>query len=832
MGGEYGQKTGGGDFHVALAFPDVYEIGMSNLGIRILYDQIHRIPGMACERVFSPWFDMEVELRKRGLTLFSLESHRPVKAFQVLAFSVPHEMTYTNVLQILDLSGIPLRSNRRNKGDPIVIAGGLGICNPSVLSPFIDAFVMGEAEACLERILNTIRDEERHNRSRETILHALAMDRAVYVPLVHGPPSKAETGICKREWLTDWSHREFLPHHDLVPYLPVIQDRIPLEIMRGCSRGCRFCLAGYFYRPRRERDPDLLSDSLKAWIKRTGWEQVGLLSLSSSDYTHLNTLVDSLLPLCHDRGISMHLPSVRADSISEQTLDRLEMLGRFGLTLAPESATARLRASINKDIQDQDLERVISIASSRGHRSVKLYYMIGLPEETEEDRKEIGYQLRQLTSKGGPQIHVNLGLFVPKPHTPFQWVDFPGAFELSERMRVLQNMLKSLRRVRQGHASPLASTLEALLARGDESLGEVLERAYLNGARFDSWTDHFRIDLWKQAMAEQGIDFEAPRPFSFQPGERLPWSMVDTGIKESFLAKEYRKSQSLIRTEDCWFEKCVGCGLTCNSAEKVADSSLCTMPCPPILRSSSSAPSPLFKVRFRFSRDVSLAHLGHVDWTRSMGRLFRRAELPLAYTQGFSKRPRLSMGPPLPMGCSGRGEYVDLLLREVMSLEDMTCRIGSVCPPGVRLTWFSPLDLSARSLDSSCRAMVYAFFVENNDTTRGYLDHFARAPQWKVLREIKDREKRIDLKSLVLWCRHEPGRNRVLVAGAWKDPAAFRPLEFASEVLTRTTKDKTLIPERMDLLGPSLRSISRGVIPHTKQPEASSSVRDDPTNEY
>lgn len=574
---------------MAFAFPDLYEIGMSHLGLAILYGLVNDYEDFLLERVFAPAPDMEEELRRRSLPLFSLESYRPLHHFDVVGFTLQYELTYTNVLNMLDLAGIPLPADARGEEDPLVIGGGPGAFNPEPLAPFFDAFVLGDGEEVLPEILAIVKEAKTGNRGaggrsrlrRRELLRRLAGLAGVYVPSfyrVHYFPDgrvakvePKEKGIpprIVRRVVADLD-RAYFPRRPIVPFMEVVHDRIMLEIMRGCTRGCRFCQAGMIYRPVRERTPEVLQKQAAALLRATGHREIALTSLSSADYTAIAGLARALVDAYGCLGVGISLPSLRADTFSVDLASQIERVRKTGLTFAPEAGTQRLRNVINKGVTEEDLLAACRAAFSAGWQRVKLYFMIGLPTETWEDLDglaALAYRvLREAEvvrggKRGKVEVTVSLASFVPKPHTPFQWEAQDPVARLEEKQAYLRQRLRD-RRLRLSWHNPLMSLLEAVLARGDRRLGVVILGAWQRGARFDGWEEHFAWERWAKALEAAGLEASFYAHRQREREEVLPWDHLDTGVSRAFLWQENQRAKEGITTADCRWGDCTGCAV-------------------------------------------------------------------------------------------------------------------------------------------------------------------------------------------------------------------------------------------------------------------------------
>jgi radical SAM family uncharacterized protein len=584
IGGELNQAIKEWDSvqtHVALAFPDIYDIGMSNLGLAILYELINNRADALAERTYNPWVDMEAALRAAGIPLYSLETKHPLAAFDIIGFSLPYETLYTNLLNALDLAGIPLLSSERDESVPLIIAGGQTTYNPEPVYKFVDAFVIGEGEQVIHEIIDAYQRWKTSSSPRQQLLNDLAMVNGVYVPslyeVVYYPDGTLKQVVSQHASARMPVTKRIMaklppaPTRFIVPNIETVHNRLPIEITRGCTRGCRFCHAGMVNRPVRQRSVAEIMEAIDQALQLTGIEEIGLLSLSSSDYTHIAELLEAITAKYCDRHLNISLPSLRIETFSVDLMDLLRDSRHGGFTLAPEAATERMRNIINKPVSTNQLVEIAREIYSRGWTTIKLYFMIGHPEETLDDVRAIADLCRAVLAEGhrtlGHRARLNVGVstFIPKPHTPFQWV----ACDSVEQIRLKQALLKQELRhkdIKLTWTDPEVTLLEAWLSRGDRQLADVVYLAWKNGARFDAWQDQFHFSAWMDAFTSLGIDpsFYTHRQRALD--EVFPWDHISTGVRKKFLLQDYQMSLENRTRVDCR-DECFACGILPGFAE-------------------------------------------------------------------------------------------------------------------------------------------------------------------------------------------------------------------------------------------------------------------------
>ncbi len=723
----------GSDLRVGLAFPDLYEIGMSNVGMAILYHVLNTCPGIFAERVFAPDIDLELFLRSKGLPLTTLETNTPLSALHILGFSLHYELTFTNVLTILELGGIPIHCAERTNDCPLVLAGGPCAFNPEPLSDFIDAFVIGEAEFRLPEICRLYQSWKATGSPRQVLLRLLADMEGVYVPaffdfdqtgppgahrLVPLVPDKAPVRRCIVACLDEAP----FPTSPIVPYLKVVHDRLNVEVARGCNRGCRFCQASVIYHPARERSPQKVYEMVINGLAHTGYEEVSLLSLSIGDYSHLPSLVHDIMNYLSPRRIGLSLPSLRVGSIDLSVFEEILRVRKTGFTFAPEAASPRLQAVINKRIDEDEIIAATRSLCKAGWTRVKLYYMIGLPTETDHDVEEIVAMARRIQRAAGRgnrafTITVNVSTFVPKPHTPFQWEPQIMRSEAERKQAFLRLNLHPRHQLRFKWHDARLSLLEGVFARGDRRLGRLLERAYLNGCRLDGWSEHLRFDLWEQAFEQTGIDPNDYLRGRSSMDDPLPWDWIDTGIRKGFLYEDYLNATNSQ-------ERSVQCGSSCTECAACAPWKLAvcrkylppsTSPRSPAVVSSAKAHTNPYRIRLRYSKEHPAVYLSHLETITAIQRALRRTNLPLAYTQGLHPHPRISFGQALGVGIESLCEYMDVYFEEHIDPRRAMELLNAQLPQGLHIGDAYSVGLHDPSLEEATVSVRYHVIFQTED---------------------------------------------------------------------------------------------------------------------
>lgn len=769
VGGEHGEIVKDWEAVTArmcIAFPDLYDIGMSHLGCRILYAILNRHPKLLAERCFTPWSDMEAELRAHGEPLRSLETWRPLREFDCVGFSLQYELTYSNILTMLDLGGIPLRSADRSDDDPLILVGGPTATHCEPLAAFIDAAVIGDGEEKTPEVLLTWAALKQGGMPRRERLAALARLGGVYVPSLYATRLEPETGVevvdapivedlplpIERAMVDDLNDHPF-PSTGPVASTETIFDRVSVEIARGCTEGCRFCQAGMIYRPIRERSPESILETIRAAVREGGYDEASLTCLSTADYSAIHPLVKAVMRELEKDKVSLSVSSLRAYGLDEELLDELKKVRATGLTFAPEAGTQRMRDVVNKNVTEEQLMLTAERVFSRGWSKMKLYFMIGLPTEEEEDVRGIvqtGARAREVGRKlqrgKGPEVTVSVSVHVPKPHTPFQWCAMNARGEVREKQGWLREEARERRIKLRLHDSE-GSWLEGVLARGDRRLSDVIEHAWRNGARFDSWEERLLPEVWAQAFEACGID---PEIFlrTIPVTARLAWDHIDVGLEEGFLAREYRKALSNrlsppcgkaagmfvhhTNTKDALTDKrrlvCYDCGVACDLSgmreerlDFLTQLGADTPPAPrervPLERvepKRRTPPAPIaqgkpLRVRLRYAKLGRAAYRGHLDLVRVLPRIFRRAGMPLYYSAGFHPKPEMTFGPALSLGIASLSEYVDVKLDGDVpfSLEDLPARLNAVSELGLTFLDAAVLGEGDRRITRTIDEAIY-----------------------------------------------------------------------------------------------------------------------------
>lgn len=805
LGGERGsvcKDAAQVEVRFALAFPDVYEVGMSHIGLPLLYHRLNTLEWVAAERVYAPWPDLEARMRAAGLHLETLETSRPLARFDAVGFTLQYELSYTNVLNMLDLAGLPRRRAQRNADHPLIVVGGPGAFNPEPLADFIDCAVVGDGEEAVVDLAEALRVSKSAGEDRDALYRRLAAIEGVYVPALFAVDYQPDGRLAairplqpgyeqiRRRVMADLN-RAFYPTRPIVPFMNTVHDRVAVEIARGCTRGCRFCQAGFISRPVRERNPATISDIIAAALGCSGYEEVSLLSLSTGDYSHIGELLKTLMDRYREQRVALSLPSLRVGSLTGELMEEIRKVRKTGFTLAPEAGSERLRQVVNKGITEEDLLATAHTAFGLGWRLIKLYFMIGLPTETAQDRAAIVDLAAQVKragkGSGGADVNVAVSTFVPKPHTPFQWERQLSMAETLVEQERLREALRGKKLRFKWHEAPM-SFIEGVFARGDRRLGAVLERAVELGCRFDGWRDHFRFDLWQQAFADCGLDpdwYLRQR----QPDEVLPWEHIDSGIPKSFFLAERERALAGVYTPDCRHGDCAGCGV-CDFETlrpQLATAAFADAEVPP---SVAPAEQPA-KVRLLVSKAGTARFVSHLEFMTVLHRAIRRADIPVRFSAGFHPAPQVSFPDALPTGVESDAEVIDIKLSRPMAAEVLAAALNAELPGGFavlgaeEVAWSTPAP--------SCCIAASTYRIQLPEGLEQGLDDrlaaFLTAAEVPVERLKKGRLQTLDLRAGVLEAERRDG-------ALWLTLSKGSPVPVAAWLLALNQDEVAHLPIR------------------------------------
>lgn len=801
---------------VALVFPDLYEIGMSHQGLQILYHIINRQRDMLAERVYAPDRDLEELLKEKGAALFSLESHRPLAQFDLLGITLPYELCYTNILTILDLAGIPFRAADRSDSHPLVVGGGPCAFHPEPVADFFDAILLGDGEEAILEITDIVKGAKQEKLDRAAVLARLSEVRGVYIPSFFVPryaadgrfqgmaPQKTGYERVRRRILADLDSDAEQAPPPIVPLTKIVHDRLGVEIARGCTRGCRFCQAGVIYRPVRERSPEKVYELARAGLAGGGFEELALLSLSTGDYSCLADLLVRLMDSFAKEHVSVSMPSMRVGTLTPQIMEQIRRVRKTGFTLAPEAGTDRLRRVINKGITEADLLKTCRSAFALGWKLIKLYFMFGLPTESAADLQAMPGLARKVLAEAphrGCRINVSAATFVPKPHTPFEREPQLSIAEGFDRIDFLKRSLGS-RAIKLKWHDPRQSFLEGVLSRGDRRLSRLIEAAWRQGARLDAWSDHFQLELWQQAGARCGIEL-AQYLRRRDRDEILPWQHLDVGVDPSFFETERDKARDEVYTPDCRVHGCQQCGVcdfkTLQPVVQRRKGGRGLQPEPDDGRTAAgpagdaagphaapAAPASHHRYRLTYSRLGEARFLSHLELMQVFFRAFRRAKLPLHFSQGFNPSPRVSFSPALPLGTESRCENLWVDLKEPLADPvDFKSRFNRQLPPGIALHGIAPDNRK----EAGRVVCTYEITLQQRPLPTA-LDEFCRRKHFVLSRERKGKKRELDARPYVKELTLTPeGRIRLLLISE-PGKAGVKPMELLAEILALSEEER------------------------------------------